>query len=117
MVLASSAAAAAPAYELPRPLALCSISANAEACACETPLVGDLLAVDAHAALLDHAQGLRRAGDQLRLLEYLRDRHLGNLARCRFTVDLDCNFRNALGHRAMLETCLEIGLGALRRRG
>src|SRR5213594_1254278 len=204
MVLASSAAAAAPAYELPRPLALCSIRANAEAWACEAPpakapataseravflirarsmrislgviesravlaadtiaqrhslangplrrqggslarpglsgeghprelaladlqhdrfppfhgkpLVGDLLAVDAHAALLDHAQGLRRAGDQLRLLEYLRDRHLGNLARCRFTVDLDCNFRNALGHRAMLETCLEIGLGALRRR-
>src|SRR6266545_2823782 len=37
MVLAFSAAAAAPAYELPRPLALCSISANAEACACETP--------------------------------------------------------------------------------
>src|SRR5438477_10277130 len=37
MVLASSAAAAAPAYELPRPLALCSIRANAEACACETP--------------------------------------------------------------------------------
>src|SRR2546422_7297729 len=37
MVLASSAAAAAPAYELPRPLAFCSIRANAEACACETP--------------------------------------------------------------------------------
>src|SRR6266849_3737695 len=37
MVLASSAAAAAPAYELPKPLAFCSIKANAEACACETP--------------------------------------------------------------------------------
>src|SRR6267142_5529339 len=153
MVLASSAAAAAPAYELPRPLAFCSISANAAACACEAPpakapataseravflipvramrippcvvesrtslaadtitqrhslangplrlqaglagatglsgkghprelafahlehdripplhgksLVGDLLAVHAHAPLLDHAQGLRGAGNQL----------------------------------------------------
>src|SRR2546429_3005131 len=37
MMLASSAAAAAPAYELPSPLALCSIKANAEACACEPP--------------------------------------------------------------------------------
>src|SRR3979490_3207520 len=37
MMLASSAAAAAPAYELPSPLALCSIRANAAACACETP--------------------------------------------------------------------------------
>src|SRR5213596_2476908 len=37
MVLASSAVAAAPAYELPRPLTFCSISANAAACACETP--------------------------------------------------------------------------------
>src|SRR5690242_17628324 len=37
MVLASSAAAAAPAKEVPRPLALSSIRANPEARACETP--------------------------------------------------------------------------------
>src|SRR5436853_2992297 len=83
-------------------------------------LVGDLLAVDAHAALLDHAQGLRRAGDQLRLLEHLRDRHLGYFARCRFPIDaldLDNNFWNALGRRAMLETRFEISLRALRRPG
>src|SRR5258705_13125451 len=48
----------------------------------EKALVGDLLAVDAHAALLDHAQGFRRAGDQPRLLEHLRDRHFGHFARC-----------------------------------
>src|SRR5256885_1154045 len=83
-------------------------------------LVGDLLAVDAHAALLDHAQGLRRAGDQLRLLEHLRDRHFGDFARRRFPIDaldLDNNFGNALGRHAMLETPLEIDLSALRRLG
>jgi hypothetical protein len=35
MVLASSATAAAPAKEFPKPLALCSVSANPDACACE----------------------------------------------------------------------------------
>src|SRR5216683_1650292 len=208
MVLASSAAAAAPAYELPRPLALCSIRANAEACACETPpaktpataseravflipiramrisslsvvgsrtsscplaadtitqrrclangrprrqaglagatgllgeghprelaladlehdrvatlygeiLVGNFLSVHAHAALLDHAQGLRGAGDELRFLEHFHDRHLGGRARGRLSTVaryLDRNLRDVLWRYAVLETRLEIGLCAL----
>src|SRR6266849_3943877 len=72
------------------------------------------------AYLLDHAQGLRGAGDQLRLLEHLHDRHLRDFGRSGFSAvarDLYRDFRNALGRRTMLETRLEIGLGALPRFG
>src|SRR5712691_3161420 len=52
------------------------------------PLVGDFFPVDAHAPLLNHAQGLRGAGDQVGLLQHLHDRHFGGRARARLsTVD------------------------------
>src|SRR5213596_1407652 len=59
MVLASSAAAAAPAYELARPLALCSIRANAEACACEAPPAKAPATASERAVFLIRARSMR----------------------------------------------------------
>src|SRR5882672_3020004 len=76
-------------------------------------LVSDLFPVDAHAALLDHPQGLGSAGHELRFLEYFRDRELGDPVRGfpALVRNLHRDLRNILGQVAALEARLEIGDG------
>src|SRR5258705_7545301 len=78
-------------------------------------LVSDLFPVDAHAALLDHPQGLGSAGHELRFLEYFRDRELGDPVRgfSALVRNLHRDLRNILGQVAALEARLEIGYGRL----